>query len=156
MAVMPTMSAPAASNPASSAFAQQLNGNFKGMLRWPQLDALWQQVRAEPNGWYASQLNQPVPEQPMDADALNRFVDEVDALLRREHQQDYCGIVFADQAERPAFIKIYDPNNLGSACNTSGTPIAPLWVLSRVKPEHLADSAPQPSSRRNWWNKLFG
>lgn len=150
------MTTPAAAHPAPSAFAQQLNGNFKGMLRWPQLDALWVQVRAEPQGWYASQLTQPVPEHPMDVAALSRFVDEVDALLRREHQQDYCGIVFADQAERPAFIKIYDPHNLGSACSTSSTPIAPLWVLSRIKPERLDDAAPQPTSRRNWWTRLFG
>ena len=153
MAVKPSMTA--TPTPASSAFAQQLNGNFKGMLRWPQLDALWLQVRAQPQGWYASQLNQPVPEHPMDAAALNRFVDEVDALLRREHQQDYCGIVFADQAERPAFIKIYDPHHLGSACSASRTPIAPLWLLSRIKPERQQDSAPQPGARRNWWARLF-
>ncbi|MCK7500047.1 MAG: hypothetical protein MZW92_64195 [Comamonadaceae bacterium] len=37
-----------------------------------------------------------------------------DDLLRKEHREDYCGIVYADDL-RPAdaCVKIYDPNNLG-------------------------------------------
>lgn len=140
----------------ASAFAHQLNGNFLGMLQWQQLDDLWRRVRAEPHGWYASQVGEAVPEAPMDADALNRFVDEVDALLRREHKQDFCGIVFADQREHPAFIKIFDPHNLGSFCSCSSAPIPPRWMLSRTKPERIEDDAPLHSSRRHWWHRLFG
>jgi len=140
----------------TSAFAQQLNGNFQGMLHWQQLDDLWVRVRAEPQGWYASLVGDAVPQSPMDADALNRFVDEVDALLRREHKQDFCGIVYTDNREQPGFIKIYDPHNLGSFCSCSSTPIPPRWVLSRIKPERIEDDAPLPSSRRSWWSRLFG
>ena len=140
----------------ASAFAQQLNGNFLGMLQWQQLDDLWRRVRAEPQGWYASQVGEAVPEAPMDAEALNRFVDEADALLRREHQQDFCGIVFADRREQPAFIKIYDPHNLGSFCSCSSAPVPPRWVLSRIQPERIEDDAPLPVSRRSWWQRLLG
>ncbi len=141
---------------AASAFAQQLNGNFLGMLQWQQLDDLWLRVRAEPRGWYASLVGEAAPEAPLEADALNRFVDEVDALLRREHKQDFCGIVFADNREQPAFIKIYDPHNLGSFCSCSSAPVPPRWVLSRIQPERIEDDGPLPGSRRSWWQRLFG
>lgn len=137
-------------------FAEQLSGNFKGMLHWEQLDDLWQRVRAEPQGWYASLVGQDVPQAPLDAQALNHFVDEVDALLRREHKHEFCGIVYVDKSEHPTFIKIFDPHNLGSSCSCSATPIPPRWVLSRMKPERIEDDATLPSSRRSWWSRLFG
>ncbi len=142
-------------NAASSPFWQQFNGNFKGMLRWSQLDDLWRQLRAQPHGWFVTQLGQERPEAPLDEAGLLRFIDEADALLRREHQHDYCGIVFADAPAQPQFIKIFDPHNLGSSCSHSNTPILPLWVLSRTPPERLDTPTPQPSSRSNWWTRLF-
>lgn len=140
----------------SSTFSQQLNGNFVGMLHWAELDDLWRRVRAEPQGWYASQSGQLVPTAPMAPDALNGFVDEVNALLHREHKQDFCGIVYVDQREKPGFIKIYDPHNMGSFCSCSSTPIQPLWVLSRSQPERITDDSALHDARGGWWHRLFG
>jgi len=134
---------------AASAFSQHLNGKFIGMLHWPQLDELWLKVKAEPQGWYASQPGQVEPAAPLDAEALRHFIDEIDALLRREHKQDFCGIVYADNREQPGFIKIYDPHNMGSFCSCSSTPVEPLWVLSRIKPVSSSNGKPTP-----WWRSL--
>jgi hypothetical protein len=138
-----------------SAFSLQLNGNFSGVLHWQQLEALWCQVLAKPDGWYVSQIGEVVPQSPLDADALSRFIAEVDALLRHEHQHDYCGIVYADSREQPSFIKIYDPHNLGSFCSHGGATILPRWVLSHVKPERFEEDAPLPGSRQHWWQRIF-
>jgi hypothetical protein len=132
-----------------------MNGKLSGMLRWEQLDALWLRVRAEPDGWYATQVGEAVPAAPLDANALHHFVGEVDALLRREHSASYCGIVYADLPEQPSFIKIYDPNHMGSFCGCSSTPIPPRWVLCRCQPERIDEPAPVPSGRRHWWNRLW-
>lgn len=140
----------------SSDFASLLNGRFRGMLHWADLDALWQKLREQPEGWYVSLIGEPPSPAPMTAEALRNFIGEIDALLRREHELDYCGIVFADDADAPAIVKIYDPHNLGSACNTSGIRIPPRWVLSRVPPTLIEDAAPLPGNRRRWWQKLFG
>jgi len=139
-----------------SAFSQQLNGNFSGMLHWHQLDALWLQVLTQPEGWYASQIGEAAPELPLDTEALSRFIAEVHALLRHEHKHDYCGIVYADNREQPGFIKIYDPHHLGSMCSHGGAAILPRWVLSRVKPERFEEDAPLPGSRQSWWQRMFG
>lgn len=140
----------------SVTFSEQLNGHLYGVLRWPQLDDLWARVRAAPEGWYASLVGEAAPTSPLDTDALSRFVDEVDALLRREHKHDFCGIVYVDNREQPGFIKIFDPHNLGSSCSCSPTPIPPRWVLSRCKPERIEDHAPLPSSRKRWWQRVLG
>jgi hypothetical protein len=138
-----------------SEFSRRMNGYLHGMLRWPQLDALWARLRADPQGWYACQVGEALPSAPLDAAALVRFVGEIDALLRREHQADYCGIVFADDPEQPALIKIYDPHHMGSFCGSGSTPIPPRWVLTRCRPEPIQDDAPMPASRRSWWRRLF-
>ncbi|MBU4498865.1 MAG: hypothetical protein KKG40_01510 [Gammaproteobacteria bacterium] len=139
----------------STNFAERMNGQFWGILQWSQLDELWGRLKVEPTGWYASLVGEAPPEVPLAADALARLISEVDALLRREHEFDYCGIVYADDATQPTLVKIYDPNNLGNACGSCGHKIPPRWVLSRMKPERIEDDAPLPGSRRRWWQALF-
>jgi len=94
-----------------------------------------------------------VPTAPVDATELNRFIEEVDQLLRKEHDYDYCGIVYAD--ETPTMIKIFDPNNLGAVCGSSGTVVPPRWLLTRIQPEAIVDDAPTPANRKRWWQGLF-
>ena len=138
----------------SQEFLDRMKGPFRGMLHWTDLDILWAAVRAKPEGWYISMVGEePVP-QTMTVGALNDFITEVDALLRREHDCTHCGIVYADDMEHPTLIKIHDPGSVGSSC--SSTPVPPRWMLSRMPPSLIADAAPLPGNRRRWWQKLFG
>jgi hypothetical protein len=130
-------------------------GSFTSALRWPQLDELWQRVREAPEAWYVYAVGETPPVAPLASGELLGFIDEIDRLLRREHDEDYCGIVYADRLESPSMIKIYDPNNLGVSCGYSDNPPLPGWVLSRLAPADLA-AARQPAGRRRWWQRLFG
>ena len=134
-----------------------MSGTLSGMLRWEQLDALWLRVRAAPQGWYLSLAGEPPPEAPLDAAGLNRFLDEIDALLRREHVHSFCGIVYADQPEQPGFIKIYDPHHMGAFCASGSAPTPARWVLSRSRPEPepVRDPAPAPDARRCGWGRFW-
>jgi len=142
----------APADPYLSAF----RGSFTSALRWPQLDALWERVLANPEGWYVYAIGEAPPETPADAEQLQRFVAEIDVLLRREHDEDYCGIVYADEPSDPAMIKIYDPNNLGVVCGFSTNPPLPGWVLSRLPPVDLPAAQAPAAGRRRWWQRLFG
>lgn len=139
-------------------FLTAFRGGFTNMLRWPQLEALWDVIRTQADkGWYIYQVGEPPPAQPADRRTLERFLSEIDALLRREHDEDYCGIVYADDREDPQFVKIYDPNNLGSVCGSSGAPPPlPGWILSTCRPVDLPTAMPAPGNRRRWWQRLFG
>lgn len=136
-------------------FVTRMNGAFKGILQWHELDALWELVRNNPEGWYASLAGEAAPDTPVAANELLHLLNELNALLRREHAYDYCGIVYVDNATAPQIIKIYDPNNLGSSCGCGGTRIPPRWVLSRIQPTTIEDDAPLPGGRRRWWQQLF-
>lgn len=129
-------------------------GSFTSALRWPQLDALWDRVRAEPADWFVYAIGEPPPETTAGERELLRFVDEIDQLLRREHDEDYCGIVYADDLRTPTMIKIYDPNNLGVSCGYSDNPPLPGWVLSRLAPVDM-EAVRQTAGRRRWWQRLF-
>ena len=137
-------------------FRTAFRGTFSGVLRWPQLDALWETLRAgADDGWYIYAVGEPPPGQPVTAGELNRFIDEVDALLRRDHEEEYCGIVYTDSFEHPAFVKIFDPHNLGVSCGYSDNPPLPGWILSRIPPRDLRAGV-LPGNRRRWWQRLFG
>jgi len=137
-------------------FAERMSGRFYGVLQWADLDRLWEKVRAEPQGWYAALTGEAPPTVPMTADELSKFVSEIDSLLHREHEHDYCGVVYVDDPASPSLIKIFDPHNMGSGCRVGGAPIPPQWVLSRIKPTLMLNDAPLSNSRRRWWQSLFG
>ena len=72
----------AESAPAENPFLVAFRGSFTSTLRWPQLDALWQCLRGQPEGWYVYAVGEPPPNSPATADDLLRFIDLMDALLR--------------------------------------------------------------------------
>ncbi len=137
-------------------FSDAFRGRFSGLLSWEQLDAFWSVVRnCAGGGWYLYAVGEAVPVAPASAEQVARFIGEIDALLRREHQEDYCGIVYADNVLEPTFIKIFDPNNLGVQCGFSDNPPLPGWVMSRLPPSDLKAQRPSPGNRRRWWQQLW-
>ena len=139
-----------------AAFLTAFRGSFISTLRWHHLDALWQVLRADRTGdWYIYAIGEPPPAETSTREQLHRFIARIDALLREEHGEDYCGIVYADDLSRPGFIKIYDPNNLGVTCGYSDNPPLPGWVMSRLPPCDLPAAQTPAKHRRHWWNRLF-
>lgn len=140
----------------SSDFRTAFKGTFLGMLRWEQLDGLWARLRElADGGWYLYAVGSEPPTEPVDADTLQRFITDIDVLLHKEHDEDYCGIVYVDDPAMPEFVKIFDPNNLGVSCGYSDNPPLPGWILSRLKPVDLQAPMPLPGNRRRWWQRLF-
>lgn len=143
--------------PSESPYMRHFRGSFTSALRWHHLDALWTNLRRQAeDDWYVYAIGEPPPEQTMVKEQLHRFIDEVDALLRREHDEDYCGIVYADDLGQPSMIKIYDPHNLGVSCGFSANPPLPGWVLSRLKPCDLPAQRVTPANRKRWWQWVLG
>jgi hypothetical protein len=137
-------------------FLEHFRGRFQGIMRWEQLDALWSALRERAGaGWYVYAVGEAPPSRPVDAEQLSIFIGEMDTLLRREHTEEYCGIVYVDDPAAPTFIKIFDPNNLGVVCGYSDNPPLPGWVLSTIPPADLEGALTPPASRRRWWQRLF-
>lgn len=137
-------------------YIQTYRGAFSGILRWPQLDELWNRLRQQTTKhWYIYAVGEAPPTAPSDNGQLDTFLTAIDKLLRTEHEEDYCGIVYVDNRESPTFIKIYDPNNLGVVCGFSNNPPLPGWILSLEKPVDLETALPPSGNRRRWWQKMF-
>ncbi|QKQ26563.1 hypothetical protein [Candidatus Reidiella endopervernicosa] len=118
-------------------------------MKWEQLDAFWAQLRAvADDSWYIYAVGEAPPEQTVSADKLIEFITEIDTLLRKDHQESYCAIVYADDLEKPSYVKIFDPHNLGVSCGFSDNPPLPGWILSRIKPCDLNVAMPPPGGRR--------
>ncbi len=147
----------AASEQQRQRFLTAFSGSFTSALRWHHLDTLWQRLRSgDMDGWYIYQVGEAAPERSASADELDRFITQLDQLLRREHDEEYCGIVYADKLNDPRLIKIYDPNNLGVSCGFSDSPPLPGWILSRLLPCDISAAMVLPERRKRWWARLFG
>ena len=137
-------------------FVERFQGSFINMMRWPQWDALRENlINNSESNWYVYAIGEAPPNAPLSADQLAAFLNEIDDLLRKEHQEEYCGIVYADNQDTPTFIKIYDPNNLGVTCGYSDNPPLPGWTLSQIPPCDLEHTQILPENRKRWWKRLF-
>lgn len=140
----------------SDPFYQAFRGSFKGVLRWPQLDALWAVMGERADlGWYIYAVGETPPSAPVGGEKLINFIREIDALLRAEHEEEYCGIVYVDAPDAPRYVKIFDPNNLGVSCGYSDNPPLPGWILSLIPPCDLPAAMPHTGSRKRWWQRVF-
>ena len=137
-------------------FLAAFRGRFAGVLRWHQLTEFWNSVHKDAaGGWYIYAVGTPPPEQASSAEQVSKFIEEIDLLLHQEHDEDYCGVVYADDLLTPGFIKIFDPNNLGVSCGYSDDPPLPGWILSKLQPMDLQARATLPGNRRRWWQRLW-
>lgn len=137
-------------------FLTAFRGSFTSALRWHHLDALWLTLKESPEDWFIYAVGEEPPKQVVGSDDLKRFIDEIDELLRKEHDEDYCGIVYADSLTAPTMVKIYDPNNLGVSCGYSDNPPPPGWVLSKIAPIDLQADIVLPNNRKRWWQRILG
>lgn len=143
-------------NSLPTSFLEAFQGEFWGVLRWHQLDDVWQAVLDDQDKqWFIYSVGEEPPTQTVSPLQLSTFIKEVDQLLRQEHQEDYCGIVYADQLATPSFIKIFDPNNLGTMCGANKAPVLPSWILSTIPPSDLPNAVAPPKNRQRWWSSLF-
>lgn len=141
---------------ADTPYLRACNGPLKGVLRWPDLDALWAQLlRLNDGRWYVYAIGEAPPTTAASADQFERFLAEIRRRLLDEHKEDYCGIVYADNHAEPGFVKIFDPGRLGSVCGCSGNTPLPGWTLSRVAPDDLTRASAPTRGGNRWWNTIF-
>lgn len=143
-------------NHSQSSYLEAFKGSFTSALRWHHLDELWETLRTQPDDWYIYAIGEHPPQEAVAADQFLSFIQEVDILLRNEHDEDYCGIVYADDLNAPEMVKIYDPNNLGVSCGYSDNPPLPGWVLSKIAPIDLESDQLVPKNRKRWWQRVLG
>ena len=138
------------------AYLAAFKGNFTSAMRWHDLDAFWDTLKDHADDqWYIYAVGETPPESVADKAHFLHFIEKIDVLLHKEHDEDYCGIVYIDNKERPEFIKIFDPNNLGVTCGFSDNPPLPGWILSRLQPVELETALNPPKNRQRWWQQLF-
>jgi len=143
-------------NSPTTEFQRLYSGRLWSVLAWDHLTALWQRIDPAA-GWYLVAVGaSPAPTVAADAVTVSAFIERIDALLRKEHHESYCGIVYADNLENPCLVKIYDPNNLGSSCGSSKTPHPPGWIMSRLPPDEIVATRAAPGNRKRWWQSLLG
>lgn len=135
-------------------FEQLYTGRLWSLLSWRQLSDFWARVDRGA-GWHLYAVGEPLPTQPAGAEDVDEFIRRIDELLRRDHRHDYCGIVYADDLDRPRMVKIYDPNNLGVSCGSSKNPPPPGWVMCLAPPIEVKRAGPVPENRRRWWRSLL-
>jgi hypothetical protein len=145
-----------AKKPQDDPFYSAFRGSFTSLMQWAQLESFWDTVRGKAGaGWYIYCIGEPLPTKPLAAAEVEKFLAEVHVLLQRDHDEDYCGIVYTDSKADPAFIKIFDPNNLGVSCGSSKNPPLPGWTMTLMPPAHLESKRPLPEGRRRWWQGLW-
>jgi len=135
-------------------FITAFYGRFSGLLRWEDLDRVWNTLRERAGeGWFLYTVGEAPPQAPANADDVRSFIEEIDTQLREGHREDYCGIVYVDDANAPCFVKVFDPSNLGVVCGFSEQPPLPGWILSLQPPIDLVQALARERRPRSGWRR---
>ncbi|MBT3347163.1 MAG: hypothetical protein HOM84_00750 [Thiotrichales bacterium] len=143
-------------NNKQNTYLEKFNGSFNSLLQWDDLTEFWRLLSRSEESWYIYTVGKLPPTEPTTSKIFISFIEEIDKLLRREHDSRICGIVYSDNSKFPSIVKIYDPNNLGISCGSSETPPLPGWVLSLDPPEDLEPVQILPNNRKRWWSRVLG
>lgn len=140
-----------------SAYLDKLTGSFTSLLRWPQFDDFWQDLRTSTSAdWYVYRIGTTPPQSPATPEQWLAELDAIENELKDKHEEDYCGIVYVDNKAAPSFIKIYHPDHLGVVCGISRETVLPGWTLSKLPPVELSQALLSPAPVKTaWWKKLF-
>ena len=75
----------------SNLFLDIYRGAFSGILRWPQLDELWETLQQQTEKqWYIYAIGEPPPERPAPPEDLARFIDRVPTLISGLLSAPWC------------------------------------------------------------------
>ncbi len=123
-------------------FWRAYQGRAEGLLNWADIDALWPLLARDPEGWYVYDLETRPPETPLDTEDFMAFLAQAGALVNSRRDRSHSGAVYIDNRATPAFVKIFDPANMGTSCGGDHDMIFPRYILSRIRPD--ARPAPPP------------
>ena len=126
-----------------TAFWRAYQSRAAGLINWDDVDALWIQLSAQPEGWFVYDLEATPPVAPLPASAFTSFLPEAEALVNARRDRSHSGAIYIDSREAPSFIKIFDPVNMGTSCGGDHEMIFPRYILSKIKP----DLRPAPSPK---------
>ena len=127
-------------------------GRFYGILTWPDVDRFWAAMADSNGDWFVFDTEQTAPKTVALAAELDQTVDAAIALIDTRRDRSHCGAIYVDDHKFPTFIKVFDPSEMGSACNISGIPVLPRWIFSRIKPEDLP--TPPPPEKPSLFKRL--
>ncbi|HIP24445.1 MAG TPA: hypothetical protein EYG79_12765 [Rhodobacteraceae bacterium] len=126
-----------------TAYWRAYQGRAAGLIDWKEVDALWPQLGVQPEGWYVYDLETAPPVAPMPAPDFTAFLPQAEALVNARRDRSHSGAIYIDSREAPAFIKIFDPKNMGTSCGGDHEMIFPRYILSKTKPDPRPAPAPK-------------
>ncbi|MBF0182775.1 MAG: hypothetical protein HQM06_00095 [Magnetococcales bacterium] len=143
----------------NASFAKRLSGRFDGMIRQEDAERL-AHTMVDLDGWYLLEPSRAPPAQPVDGPTASRHLEQLLQEILREEKGVWSTMVYVQNQEDPWIIKVFHPRRAGCGCGGQGG-IVPWWVLSRVKPEQVAEwqiTACRPSesaAKGGVWKKWF-
>ncbi len=135
-------------------FWRQFRGRFFGVLKWTDLESLWETLKASPADWHVFDPAGEAPTKPLPRVEFLRFLDEAEAMINQRSDRPSSGSVYLDDLAAPTYIKIFDPLKMGTSCSHSSEPIMPRWILSHMVPDTLP--LPPPVKNPTIFQRLIG
>ncbi len=132
----------------------RFQGQFFGVLRWNDMETLWQSLHASPENWYVYPVSDAAPDAFAGKQDFAQFLDAAEAVINKRRDRPSCGSIYVDDMREPAYIKIFDPEKMGTSCSCSSDPVLPRWIVSRMKPDSLPP--PQPLKKPTIFQRLTG
>ena len=94
-------------------------------------------LKSNPCDWYLYDTDKSPSLETLSKESFIQTIEEIKNIIKTDHSESYCGLVYVDDLNNPELFKIFHPKNMGKTCGGSDNPPLPRWVFSKTLPESL-------------------
>jgi len=134
-----------------SNFIERFNGRFNGIMNLEECFEFFNNLKSNPCDWYLYDTDKSPSVETLSKESFIQSIEEIKNIIKTDHSESYCGLVYVDDLNNPEFFKIFHPKNMGKTCGGSDNPPLPRWVFSKTLPENLEIK----QEEEGFLNKLF-
>lgn len=138
---------------ATQIFIDKFHKRYIGIMQWDDFEGFWQGLKNQTQDWFLYDTNTPPPRKI--SENIKQTLDNIHKIIKEEHQERYCGLIFTDDLKTPTLVKIFHPNNLGKSCGSSEYPALPRWILSKIPPIDIIKEFGTPPEPKNLLKRIF-
>lgn len=106
-------------------------------MSWDDCHNFFDLLRLKSDKWYLYDIDNITPTTQLTSADFIIQIDNIQDIIKSNHTERYCGIVYTNDLKYPAMIKIFHPNNLGKSCGSSENPPLARWYISKLKPTKI-------------------
>ena len=88
-------------------FIERFNGRFNGIMNLEECYEFFNSLKSNPCDWYFYDTDESPSLETLSKESFIQTIEEIKNIIKTDHSESYCGLVYVDDLSNPQFFKIF-------------------------------------------------